>query len=239
MNLTSHNSKTILFTSHNWIEMVESFNINYCLSDCPNWGERNGYQIIISVCSWCPITFRLAINVRFLIKYSVPFCRLRLKRWIFCRWKLQCRLFRSMNVKESEAWTLFREMDKMLRLSGTNYNESMSSTTSEKSKRNDWTKMIACLTNNVSEIRQLFSVDHRESIAWMTASITHSLKFCQISVQWKNESSPLHFTYFHIHVYLRPSNIKTLLQTEEICWWTFDVLERRSVFMWTIHGLTS
>ena len=53
----------------------------------------------------------------------------------------------------------------MQHLSGTNCSESMSSITSEKSKRNDGTKMIACLTNNVSEIRKLFSVDHRESIA--------------------------------------------------------------------------
>ena len=177
MNLTSHSSKTILFTSHNWIEMVQSFSINYCLSDCPNWGERiwvpnNYFCLFLS-----PIAFRFGHQRTFSDQiFSSLFSVKTLKAKYFADG--------SYNVDFSGVWTckhlkheryvtLFREMDKMLHLSGTNCNESMSSTTSEKSKRNDWTKMIACLTNNVSEIRQLFSVDHRESIAWMTASPTH------------------------------------------------------------------
>ena len=43
----------------------------------------------------------------------------------------------SMNVKASEASTLFIEMDKIVHLSDTDSNESMPSTTSEKSKRTD------------------------------------------------------------------------------------------------------
>ena len=37
-------------------------------------------------------------------------------------------------------------------------------------------------------------------------------------VPLKNQSSLLHFTYFHIHFCLRPSHIKTLLQPKEICY---------------------
>ena len=119
---------------------------------------------------------------------------------------------RNMDVKVSELWALFREMEKILHLSDTN-----------------------CLTNNVSEMRQLFSVHHITS-EWLNSfkrslqkgkyrtndSVTHSSKFCQMYVQWKNQSSLLHSTYFHIHFYLRPSHFKTLLQPKEICYWTCE-----------------
>ena len=62
------------------------------------------------------------------------------------------------------------------------------------------------------------------------------INFLPILSAMESESSLLHFTYFHIHFYLLPSHIKTVLQTEEMCWWTFDVLEGCSVFIWTIHG---
>ena len=138
--------------------------------------------------------------------------------------------FRNMDVKESELWALFREMDKILHLSDTNCSD-----TTRESLKGGWTKIITCLINNVSEIRQLFSVHHITS-EWLNSfkrslqkgkyrtndSVTHSPKFCQISVQWKNQSSLLHFTYFHIHIYLRPSHIKTLLQPKEICSWTCE-----------------
>ena len=114
-----------------------------------------------------------------------------------------------------------------------------------KSLKWGWTKIITCLINNVSEIRQLFSVHHITS-EWLNSfkrslqkgkyrtndSVTHSPKFCQISVQWKNQSSLLHFTYFHIHFYLRPSHIKTLLQPKEICSWTYErIRETLSIYV--------
>ena len=40
----------------------------------------------------------------------------------------------------------------------------------------------------------------------------------------EKQCSLLHFTYFHIHFYLRPLHIKTLLRPKEICCWTCDVL---------------
>ena len=149
--------------------------------------------------------------------------------------------FRNMDVKESELWALFREMDKILCISVIQ----TAVTQQVKSLKGGWTKIITCLINNVSEIRQLFSVHHITS-EWLNSfkrsiqkgkyhtndSVTHSSEWCQISVQWKNQSSLLHFTYFHIHFYLRPSHIKTLLQPKEICSWTYErIRETLSIYV--------